>query len=193
MKLDYTDRMKKRSDEELIEIVTINKSQYTTEAFEAALKEIYFREIKIDYIEKLKESPPEPLIIFQGTKANYLQRIINFLIDFVAVITIAYVIMTILDILNFIDKRNSGLIILFLVAFCYFFLLELYIQKTLGKFITKTIVLKENGEKPTLSDLLIRSLCRFIPFDPLSFLYAQYTPKGFHDTLSKTIVVVEKS
>ncbi|MBK6979176.1 MAG: RDD family protein [Cytophagaceae bacterium] len=71
--------------------------------------------------------------------------------------------------------------------------MELYFQKTLGKFITKTIVLKENGEKPTLSDLLIRSLCRFIPFDPLSFLYAQYTPKGFHDTLSKTIVVVEKS
>ncbi|MCB0648449.1 MAG: RDD family protein [Saprospiraceae bacterium] len=193
MKLDFTEKMKRRSDEELIDIVTINKSQFSDAAFEAALKEINFREIEIDYKEVLKENPPKSPKLYQGTKANFQQRIINFSIDFLAVITMAYIIINILDILNLIDKRSSGGMILLIIAFGYFFLLELFYQKTLGKFITKTIVLKENGDKPTLSELLTRTICRFIPFDPLSFLYAQYTPKGFHDTLSKTIVVVEKS
>lgn len=193
MKLDFTEKMKRRSDEELIELVTINKSQFSKEALEAALKEINFREIEIDYNEVLKENPPKPPKIYQGTKANFQQRIINFSIDLLAVITMSYVILFMLDILNLIDLRSRNGAIVLIVAFGYFFLLELFYQKTLGKFITKTIVLKENGDNPTLSDLLTRTICRFIPFDPLSFLYAQYTPKGFHDTLSKTIVVVEKS
>lgn len=42
--------------------------------------------------------------------------------------------------------------------------------KTIGKYITKTIVVMEDGSKPKASDIVLRSLCRLIPFDAFSFL-----------------------
>ena len=44
-----------------------------------------------------------------------------------------------------------------------------------------------NGEKPGTQEILIRSLCRLIPFDAFSFLGAP--DKGWHDSISKTYVV----
>jgi uncharacterized RDD family membrane protein YckC len=64
--------------------------------------------------------------------------------------------------------------------------MEIKFQKTLGKFITKTKVVKMNGEKPENSDIILRTFCRFLPFDRLSFVF---TKNGFHDFLSKTKVI----
>ena len=58
--------------------------------------------------------------------------------------------------------------------------------KTLGKYITRTRALDEHGELLTFSKAFIRSLCRFIPFDALTFLGEK---SGLHDRLSKTMVV----
>ena len=53
------------------------------------------------------------------------------------------------------------------------------------------VVVLEDGTKPTTSDIVIRSLCRFIPFEAFSFLGDE--GRGWHDSLSDTYVVdVEK-
>ncbi|WP_417198809.1 RDD family protein [Bizionia sp.] len=64
--------------------------------------------------------------------------------------------------------------------------MEIKFQKTLGKFITKTKVVKLNREKPNPSDIINRTICRFIPFDGISYLFVK---NGLHDYLSKTKVI----
>jgi uncharacterized RDD family membrane protein YckC len=51
-------------------------------------------------------------------------------------------------------------------------------------------VVKKDGSKPDIKTLVIRTLCRFIPFEPFSFLGA--TPRGWHDTYSDTYVIKKK-
>ena len=67
----------------------------------------------------------------------------------------------------------------------YYTILESLSQKTIGKLITRTKVVLENGERPPFEVFVKRSLCRIIPFDPISFL----GKNGWHDSISKTYVV----
>ena len=69
----------------------------------------------------------------------------------------------------------------------YFFILESLTFRSLGKYVTNTKVIMNNGAEPTPKNILIRSLCRIIPFDALSFLGEK--GKGWHDAFSKTYVV----
>jgi uncharacterized RDD family membrane protein YckC len=41
--------------------------------------------------------------------------------------------------------------------------------KTVGKYVTGTQVLTEDGEQPSVGTIFIRTLCRIIPFEPFSF------------------------
>ncbi|MFB6342891.1 RDD family protein [Saccharicrinis sp. FJH62] len=69
----------------------------------------------------------------------------------------------------------------------YYTFLEATTGRTLGKFITKTKVVNYKGETPSFGVILKRTLCRLIPFEAFSFLGSDET--GWHDTLSKTLVV----
>lgn len=83
------------------------------------------------------------------------------------------------------------LIIDSIIIVFYYFIFESLSFRSLGKHATNTIVIMNNGQAPTPKDVLIRSLCRIIPFDGLSFLGTN--GKGWHDVLSKTYVVdIEK-
>lgn len=73
------------------------------------------------------------------------------------------------------------------LMFIYYFSMESITDRTLGKYVTKTMVVLENGEKPTNQNIAKRSLCRMIPFDAFSFLGT--LGKGWHDSISKTYVV----
>ncbi|MFT5848845.1 RDD family protein [Psychroserpens sp.] len=59
--------------------------------------------------------------------------------------------------------------------------------RTLGKYITKTKVVLYDGSEPTFNEILVRSLCRLIPFEQFSFFGED--GKGWHDSISKTYVV----
>lgn len=83
------------------------------------------------------------------------------------------------------DSPLFGLYYLVLL-FGYYFVFEYFLGKTPGKFLTKTKVVDMNGEWPGGKRLLIRTLCRFIPFDNFSFLFGTV---GWHDSLSGTMVV----
>ncbi len=79
-----------------------------------------------------------------------------------------------------------GYLIIFGTFIGYYAIMETKFQKTVGKYVTKTTVVKMNGEKPTNGDIVTRTFCRLIPFDRLSFLFMK---NGIHDLLSKTKVV----
>lgn len=76
------------------------------------------------------------------------------------------------------------------IALFYYNVFEIVGGRTVGKLITQTIVVDENGEKPNSETILVRSLCRLIPFNVLSFLGIY--GRGWHDTISKTYVVNKK-
>ena len=129
---------------------------------------------------------------------NY-KRIGNYVIDVFAVGILAvaleffagkyHVINSELFAYLFKDQIGSRIFILFLL-FLYYTIFESFTGKTLGKYLTKTKVVNPEGKKPVWTKILLRSLCRFIPLDQISFLFD--FKSGWHDTLSKTIVVEEK-
>ncbi|WP_026728537.1 RDD family protein [Flavobacterium denitrificans] len=75
-----------------------------------------------------------------------------------------------------------------LIHIIYYVFTEGLFGRSVGKLITGTVVVDENGLKPTFDIILKRSLCRIIPFDGLSF----FGSRGWHDSLSDTYVVNKK-
>lgn len=80
-------------------------------------------------------------------------------------------------------------IIPFFFYFLFLTLFEFACGKTPGKFLTRTKVVKQDGTRPNFLNLLGRNAARLIPFDALSFLFAD---RGWHDSLSGTYVVYEE-
>lgn len=69
----------------------------------------------------------------------------------------------------------------------YYITFESMFGKTIGKMVTNTKVVMMDGTKPTLQKIVFRSLARIIPFEAFSLLSPN--PRGWHDTLSDTIVI----
>jgi len=74
-----------------------------------------------------------------------------------------------------------------IILLIYFNVIETLTGRSIGKYITKTKVVLYDGSKPTFNEILVRSLCRLIPFEQFSFLGDD--GKGWHDSISKTYVV----
>lgn len=82
-----------------------------------------------------------------------------------------------------------GLLVTFLPFGCYllyYIVFEHYFQRTLGKFIVGTIVVNEIDGRPTFGQIVGRTFCRLIPFEPI---IALFTTSFLHDSLSSTKVV----
>ena len=73
-----------------------------------------------------------------------------------------------------------------IIMLCYYMVLETYLSQTVGKFVTRTMVVMEDGSKPGAGTILKRTLCRLIPFDGLTFLSSG---RGWHDTIPNTYLV----
>ncbi len=87
---------------------------------------------------------------------------------------------------NISPLMDSLVTLIFLIIF-YFAFETISKGKTIGKFVTKTKVIMEDGSEPKISDYLLRSLCRLIPFDSISFLGSE--GRGWHDSVSDTYVI----
>ena len=98
---------------------------------------------------------------------------------------------TVMD--NFLDDMENTnplldrLITALVLALLYFALESITKGRSLGKYITKTKVVLEDGSAPSSSDYLKRSFCRMIPFEAFSFLGSK--GRGWHDSISNTYVV----
>jgi len=120
-------------------------------------------------------------------------RFTNRLIDFIFIMVFSFVIglvwasvspesMVILEQ----GGRLTDYIFGFVVGMIYYTLFEAITSRTLGKLITGTKVVDEKGNAPDIGKILLRSLCRYIPFDAISFFSEG---QGWHDSLSKTRVI----
>ena len=72
-------------------------------------------------------------------------------------------------------------------ALLYYVPLEALTGRTLGKLITGTRVVTETGGPPDVATVLVRTLCRFVPFEAFSFFGTPCV--GWHDSWSKTRVI----
>lgn len=137
----------------------------------------------------------DELLRYDPTPAKWTKRLANVLIDLIVfylllvvvglVLAIAFpaVVNTLENTNTFVDRLVSSLLFSL-----YCFGCEVLLGgKTLGKFITKTHVVDNDGNQPTTGALLKRSLYRMIPFDAFSFF--SETPVGWHDRYANTMVV----
>lgn len=83
----------------------------------------------------------------------------------------------------------SFILVYILLHFGYFVLMEYYLGKTLGKYITGTSVISIDGNPPTMKQIVGRTFSRLVPFEALSFL----GENGWHDTWSDTRVINTKN
>ncbi|MES2672479.1 MAG: RDD family protein [Pseudomonadota bacterium] len=76
------------------------------------------------------------------------------------------------------------------VMLTYYIAMEGFFGFTVGKLITGTRVVTEDGGRPRWGQIVGRSFARLIPFEPLSVLFSNRKQRrGWHDSLPKTYVV----
>lgn len=77
--------------------------------------------------------------------------------------------------------------IIFAIYILYYTIMEALTNgRTVGKFVTGTMAIREDGARITWKDAFLRSLCRFIPFEAVVALFIQYP---WHDDFTRTAVV----
>jgi len=85
-----------------------------------------------------------------------------------------------------IGEYNLGFLIVILSGLIYYFILEAVLGTTPGKALTNSKVVSANDGKPKTRDILIRTVSRYIPFEPISHISQS---NNWHDKLSGTQVV----
>ena len=71
----------------------------------------------------------------------------------------------------------------------YYIPMESIFGFTIGKLVTGTRVVTEDGGKPRWGQIVGRTFARFIPFEPFSLLFSSEERRGWHDSLPKLYVV----
>lgn len=123
----------------------------------------------------------------QIVPASKWKRFGNLIIDLIANYLLGIIIGVFIGSSELSGDAITANIIGYAVALTYYFVMEFTTGRTIGKMITGTRVVKETGENIDVKDAFLRTLCRIIPFEALSFLGASGV--GLHDSLSKTRVV----
>jgi len=122
--------------------------------------------------------------------ASQRQRYRNNLIDqHLCTLIIVLLLVLLLAVFPQLIDQATGIVVGLLIYLLYFVFFETFFQKTPAKFFTKTRVVTTTGGIPTGGIILLRTLCRFIPFDVFSFL--SLYPRGWHDKFSGTVVIDE--
>lgn len=140
--------------------------------------------------------------ITEDLLATKQQRFLNLIIDllfiYIIILSAGTAIMLIgeasynLALSDWVKSMGWVEIILYsvLIMFLYYSLTEIYFSRTFAQLVTRTVVVKSDGSKPDNITLFKRTLFRFIPFEPFSFLGASV--RGWHDIFSETYVVKKK-
>ena len=147
----------------------------------------------------------ENFIVTRDLYASKGKRFLNYIIDyavfyaafagtffvFVVIVSLTSNDTLWLDELIF-EMENMSPLLDRLITACIFVLFYMLSEtllkgRTVGKYVTKTKVVMEDGVRPKASDIILRSLCRLIPFNAFSFLGEQ--GRGWHDSISNTYVV----
>ena len=145
-----------------------------------------------DYLLDAEEVPRQKLY-----DADRSKRVINFFVDYLIYLVSYYALSFIVGIFlglsgfyseELVEDLSVWFTLIALVwMLLYYWLTEwLFKGRTIAKFITQTRAINSDGLFLTPGQAFVRALGRFIPFDPLSYLFGE---RGFHDMVSKTRVV----
>jgi uncharacterized RDD family membrane protein YckC len=141
-------------------------------------------------------------VFFEPSKGK---RLANYFIDMFTYLILAILLGTVIalfdefnggdniivDYLNSEDSPIFDNIIGFVLVVGYYTFTEyVYKGKTLGKLITKTRAVTQDNKRLTLKHAFLRSLCRIIPFEGISYLGS--STQGLHDKLPKTKVIIDE-
>ena len=139
---------------------------------------------------------PEEIVYAEAEKSK---RFANYLLDTIGYYVFALIIGFFLGLLelaldttiiSFEDNPLIDYVFGFLIILIYFSISEFYLNgKSPAKYLTKTRVVSLDGTSLTFKQILGRSFSRLIPFEPFSFLG---DGKGWHDSISQTMVVDER-
>jgi len=146
----------------------------------------------------MNQNQKKQFLVTEELLASHGQRALNLLMDYIGQLILFMIVFQIAGTIA-LENGNKDFMINFVkndilqytlaagISLFYYNIFEIFTARTFGKLVTQTIVVDENGEKPHHEVILIRSLCRLIPFEILSFL--GMPARGWHDSLSKTYVV----
>lgn len=138
----------------------------------------------LDFEERPPEQDPELHL------ADTSLRFVHYLVDQIVLYLLAMLVGFLLvgaDEIGMEDESDLVAILVVLIYPGYFIAMEYLAGQTIGKMLTGCYVVTKYGARPTFLNIVGRTLCRFIPFEPFSFLFSG--PSGWHDTISDTRVV----
>lgn len=186
----FLEVMRKHSDDELLEILNVKRKEYVADAI-AAVEEV-LQERGVSYEKESDDVfiAEDKTLTFEKIKASSWKRLLGHIID------VAFIMFMTIMILKFAIIAESTTISNLEIDLTYFAFYFLYFfgsettsnGKTIGKKLLRMSVTNNKGKSPSMSKIGLRTLCRFIPFDILSFLWGG----NWHDNISGTYVVFDK-
>ena len=115
------------------------------------------------------------------------QRFVNYIIDLLIIIIFIKLFVGPFGLFEIAKQFNLYFLsLLFLISY---YSQEIFSGRTIGKFITATRAVNANGSDLDFKKVIVRSICRCIPFEQFTFLFGGNTPRGLHDEISGTQVI----
>ena len=136
-------------------------------------------------------SPAEEINAPIMAVASKNQRLGNYFLDLLFLYAFSFLMGIILYFIvlgDIVDNMNETLFGLIIFLF-YYVPQETFFGWTIGKLITGTRVISEEGTPISFGQAIGRSFSRFIPFEAFSFLGNEKHPVGWHDKFPKTRVI----
>ncbi len=127
--------------------------------------------------------------------ASNWRRLFTYLIDYFCFLLICMALGMAVGLLfgreGLLAMNRMGLwiqVIAFAIMISYYVFFEGLWGRTPGKWICGTVVVNEDGGRPSLGQVVGRTFCRFIPFEPFSF----FSERPWHDRFPRTHVVMAR-
>ena len=115
-------------------------------------------------------------------------RVLNFLVDTLAISLIGYGFYKwhVFYVMYYNYTPQQYYKFFYATVFVYYFIWEVLLCRTPGKYLTMSRVRSASGKRPTILQFFLRSLLRLILIDPF---FIPILNRPLHDALSKTRVV----
>ncbi len=155
--------------------------------------------VAVLFLAKILNMENREFIVDEDIIASSGYRFCNFLIDLIVRYIILFFTGILLAIvalltdnpslrnLSFWEESLLGIVLMII----YYAIFEGLFSRSIGKYITQTIVVNEDGSKPSFKRIMKRTFCRLIPFNHFTFI--GYDARGWHDSLSDTYVVKKRA
>jgi hypothetical protein len=188
----FSRKFKNKSNQEL-QLVIDTPEDYQKEAVQAAIWELEKRGEKSEKAIEFENKADKKKLDKEQSVLNQLgiyvptvkpsTRILHFLLDGFIIQAFIYAI----DMIPFLEIANFLGLLLYPMYYIFF---EYHYQWTPGKLVTNTIVVDKDGNRPDLRTIILRTVGRYIPFEPFSCLGENSW--GWHDRWTNTYVIEKK-